>query len=134
MTTLEELFALGKEVRAKYVTKQALERKGYDLDSLIKIARRTLEEGGKGYKYPLKEFAEVIGFEPKGRIKREDKIAETNISLPNDLRNFIEKKRIEGFDDTVRIRMDREGMVIVEPYKRYLERLEKKKRGKKEKE
>ena len=111
-------------------------RERYNLDALIEIAKRTLKSG-VAYKYPHKEFAEVIKFEPVGKIQRPASGGlvggDFNISLPADLRAFIETQHIEGFDDTVRIRMNREGKVVVEPYKEYQKRLEKRRKTKKKK-
>ncbi|MCK4732046.1 MAG: hypothetical protein KAT65_06250 [Methanophagales archaeon] len=112
-------------------------RERYNFDALIEIAKRTLKNK-EAYKYPHKEFAEVIGFEPVGKMKRptdsggiiED---EYNISLPNDLRAFVESKPIEGFDDTVRIRMSREKKVVVEPFKEYQKRLKQRKEKRRKK-
>jgi hypothetical protein len=133
MVTLEELLGEGEKVvkGEKKKPKEGEIRERYNFDALIEIAKRTLKNK-EAYKYPHKEFAEVIGFEPVGKMKRptdsggiiED---EYNISLPNDLRAFIESKPIEGFDDTVRIRMSREGKVVVEPYKEYQKRLKQRK-------
>jgi len=137
MATLEELLREGEKVvkGEKKKPKESEIKERYNLDDLIEIAKRTLKSR-EVYKYPHKEFAEVIGFNPIGKIKRptdsggeiED---EYNISLPNDLRAFIESKPIEGFDDTVRIRMSREGKVIVEPYKDYRDRIDKRRKKKK---
>jgi hypothetical protein len=76
-------------------------RDRYNLDALLEMAKRTLIEG-ETYRYPHKEFAEVIGFEPIAKIKRpirdergnviERKETEYNVSIPNDLRAFIESK------------------------------------------
>jgi hypothetical protein len=136
MTTLEELFEKGKKViKEKKRPKESELRDRYNIDALLEIARRTLIEG-ETYRYPHKEFAEVIGFDPISIIKRpikdeEDRIIERieteyNVSIPNDLRAFIESKNIDRFDDTVRIRMDRKGNVIVEPYKEFQSRKDKK--------
>ncbi|MBA7529054.1 hypothetical protein ES705_21246 [subsurface metagenome] len=136
MATLEELIRKGEKVvkGEKKKPKENEIRERYNLDALIEIAKRTLKSK-EAYKYPHKEFAEVIGFDPMGKIKRpasggvlED---EYNISLPNDLRAFIESGPMDGFDDTVRIRMSRERKVIVEPYKDYKDRIDKKRKKKK---
>ena len=139
MVTLEELLGEGKKVvkGEKKKPKESEVRERYNFDALIEIAKRTLKNK-EAYKYPHKEFAEVIGFNPIGKIKRptdgggitEDKY---NISLPNDLRAFIENSKIESFDDTVRIRMNREGKVIVEPFIEYRKRIEKKRKTRKKK-
>jgi len=137
MVTLEELLREGEKVvkGEKKKLKESEIRERYNFDALIEIAKRTLKSG-EAYKYPHKEFAEVIGFDPVGKIKRPTNsggiIEEVyNISLPNDLRAFIESFPIEGFDDTVRIRMSREGKVIVEPYKDYKDRIDKRRKKKK---
>ena len=139
MVTLEELLRKGEKVvkGEKKKPKESEIRERYNLDALFEIAKRTLKSG-EAYKYQHKDFAEVIGFDPIGKIKRptdsggiiED---EYNISLPSDLRAFIESypSPIEGFDDTVRIRMSRDGKVIVEPYKNYKDRINKKRKKKK---
>lgn len=129
MVTLEELLEKGEKAikGEKNRPKESEIRNRYNLDALLEIVRRTLKSGG-AYKYPHREFAEVVGFDPVGKIQRhtnsgvmsDDKY---NISLPSDLRAFIESAPIEGFDDTVRIRMNREGKVVVEPYKEYQKRL-----------
>ena len=139
MVTLEELLGEGKRVvkGEKKKPKESEIRERYNFDALIEIAKRTLKNK-EAYKYPHKEFAEVIGFEPVGKMKRptdsggiiED---EYNISLPNDLRAFIESKPIEGFDDTVRIRMSREKKVVVEPFKEYQKRLKQRKEKRRKK-
>jgi len=140
MVTLEELLEKGEKVvkGEKKKPRESEIRKRYNLDALIEIAKITLEQG-EAYKYPHREFAELIGFDPVGKMQRpasgglvED---DFNISLPVDLRAFIESKTIEGFDDTVRIRMNREGKVVVEPYKEYQKRLKQRKerRSKKDK-
>lgn len=139
MVTLEELLGEGKRVvkGEKKKTKESEIRERYNFDALIEIAKRTLKNK-EAYKYPHKEFAEVIGFEPVGKMKRptdsggiiED---EYNISLPNDLRAFVESKPIEGFDDTVRIRMSREKKVVVEPFKEYQKRLKQRKEKRRKK-
>ena len=138
MTTLEELLEEGEKVirEEKKKPKESELRDRYNLDALLEMAKRTLIEG-ETYRYPHKEFAEVIGFEPIAKIKRpirdergnviERKETEYNVSIPNDLRAFIESKNIDRFDDTVRIRMDRKGNVIVEPYKEFQRRKDKKK-------
>lgn len=132
MVTLEELLKKGKKVvkGEKKKPKESDMRYRYNLDALLEIAKITLKQG-ETYKYPHKEFAELIGFDPVGKIQRpasggivED---DFNISLPADLRAFIESGPIEGFDDTVRIRMNREGEVIVEPYKEFQKRLKQRK-------
>jgi hypothetical protein len=137
MVTLEELLREGKKVvkGEKKKPKESEIRERYNFDALTEIAKRTLKNG-EAYKYPHKEFAEVIGFDPIGKIKRptnsggiiEDKY---NISLPNDLRAFIENSKIESFDDTVRIRMSRDGKIVVESYKEYQKRLEKRRKTRK---
>jgi hypothetical protein len=91
MVTLEELLGEGEKVvkGEKKKPKEGEIRERYNFDALIEIAKRTLKNK-EAYKYPHKEFAEVIGFEPVGKMKRptdsggiiED---EYNISLPNDL-------------------------------------------------
>jgi len=139
MVTLEELLKEGEKVikGEKKRPKESEIKERYNLEAFIEIAKRTLKSG-EAYKYPHKEFAEVIGFSHIGKIKRptdsggeiED---EYNISLPNDLRAFIESKPIEGFDDTVRIRMSRDGKVVVEPYKEYQKRLKQRKEKRKKK-
>ena len=139
MVTLEELLGEGEKVAKgeKKKPKESEIRERYNFDALIEIAKRTLKNK-EAYKYPHKEFAEVIGFEPVGKMKRptdsggiiED---EYNISLPNDLRAFIESKSIEGFDDTVRIRMSRDRKIVVEPFTEYQRRLEKRKKTRKKK-
>jgi len=139
MVTLEELLGEGKRVvkGEKKKPKESEIRERYNFDALIEIAKRTLKNK-EAYKYPHKEFAEVIGFEPVGKMKRptdsggiiED---EYNISLPNDLRAFVESKPIEGFDDTVRIRMSREKKVVVEPFKEYQKRLKQRKEKRRKK-
>ena len=138
MTTLEELLEEGEKVikEEKKKPKESELRDRYNLDALLEMAKRTLIEG-ETYRYPHKEFAEVIGFEPIAKIKRpirdergnvmERRETEYNVSIPNDLRAFIESKNIDRFDDTVRIRMDRKGNVIVEPYKEFQRRKDKKK-------
>jgi len=138
MTTLEELLEEGEKVikEEKKKPKESELRDRYNLDALLEMAKRTLI-GGETYRYPHKEFAEVIGFEPIAKIKRpirdergnviERKETEYNVSIPNDLRAFVESKNIDRFDDTVRIRMDRKGNVIVEPYKEFQRRKDKKK-------
>jgi|Cruoilmetagenom7_1024161.scaffolds.fasta_scaffold92350_1 hypothetical protein len=138
MTTLEELLEEGEKVikEEKKKPKESELRDRYNLDALLEMAKRTLIEG-ETYRYPHKEFAEVIGFEPIAKIKRPirdergnvigRKETEYNVSIPNDLRAFIESKNIDRFDDTVRIRMDRKGNVIVEPYKEFQRRKDKKK-------
>jgi hypothetical protein len=132
MVTLEELLKKGEKVvkGEKKKPKEGEIRGRYNLDALIEIAKITLKRG-EAYKYPHRDFAELIGFDPVGKIQRpasgglvED---EFNISLPADLRAFIESGPIEGFDDTVRIRMNREGKVIVEPYKEFQKRLKQRK-------
>lgn len=133
MVTLEGLLEKGERVvkGEKKKPKESEIRERYNLDALVEMAKITLKSG-EAYKYPHKEFAEVIGFDPVGKMQRpasggsvtED---EYNISLPNDLRAFIESGPIEGFDDTVRIRMNREGKVVVEPYKEYQKRLKQRK-------
>jgi len=139
MVKLEELLGEGEKVikGEKKEPKESEMRERYNVDALTEIAKRTLKNG-EAYKYPHKEFAEVIGFDPVGKIKRptnsggiiEDKY---NISLPNDLRAFIESKPIEGFDDTVRIRMSREKKVVVEPFKEYQKRLKQRKEKRRKK-
>ena len=137
MATLEDLLKEGEKV-VKGEKKKPQEsdiKERYNLDALVEIAKRTLKSG-EAYKYPHKEFAEVIGFNPIGKIKRPTNSGditedEYNISLPNDLRAFIESCSLEGFDDTVRIRMGREGKVIVEPYKDYKDRIDKRKKRRK---
>ncbi|VUT24282.1 MAG: hypothetical protein MASP_00427 [Candidatus Methanolliviera sp. GoM_asphalt] len=138
MTTLRELLEEGEKVikEEKKKPKESELRDRYNLDALLEMAKRTLIEG-ETYRYPHKEFAEVIGFEPTAKIKRpirdgrgnvmERRETEYNVSIPNDLRAFIESKNIDRFDDTVRIRMDRKGNVIVEPYKEFQRRKDKKK-------
>jgi len=132
MVNLEELLGKGEKVvkGEKKKPKESEIRERYNLDALLEIAKRTLKSG-EAYKYPHREFAEVIKFEPVGKIQRpasggvvED---DFNISLPADLRAFIETQHIEGFDDTVRIRMNREGKVVVEPFKEYQKRLKQRK-------
>ena len=132
MSTLEDLLEKGEKVvkGEKKKPKESEIRERYNLDALIEIAKITLKSG-EAYKYPHKEFAELIRFEHVGKIQRpvsggvtED---EYNVSLPNDLRAFIENGPIEGFDDTIRIRMNREGKVIVEPYKEFQKRLKQRK-------
>lgn len=129
MVTLEELLRKGEKLKkVKKEPKESEIRDRYNLDALIEIAKRTLKDG-EAYTYPHKEFAEVIGFNPVGKIRRStdsgDIIEEEyNISLPNDLRAFIESRPIEDFDDTVRIRMSG-SEVVVEPFKEYKKRLEK---------
>ena len=137
MATLEDLLNRGEKVvkGEKKKPKESDIKERYNLDALVEIAKRTLKSG-EAYKYPHKEFAEVIGFNPIGKIKRPTNSGditedEYNISLPNDLRAFIESSQIEGFDDTVRIRMGREGKVVVEPYKEYKDRIDKKKKRRK---
>ena len=139
MVTLEELLGEGEKVvkGEKKKPKESEIRERYNIDALIEIAKRTLKSE-EAYKYPHKEFAEVIGFEPVGKIKRptnsggiiEDKY---NISLPNDLRAFIENSKIEGFDDTVRIRMSRDGKIVVEPFTEYQKRLKKRREQRRKK-
>lgn len=131
MATLEELLGKGEKVvkGEKKKPKESEIRERYNLDALIEIAKRTLKNG-EAYKYPHKEFAEIIGFNPVGKIRRPANSGDIteenyNISLPNDLRAFIESKPIEDFDDTVRIRMSRDEKVVVEPFKAYKKRLEK---------
>ena len=134
MVTIEELLRKGEKVveGEKKKPKESEIRERYNFDALLEIAKRTLKSK-EAYKYPHKDFAEVIGFDSVGKIKRltdsggiiED---EYNISLPSDLRAFIESRLIEGFDDTVRIRMSREGKIIVEPYRDYRDRVDKKKK------
>ena len=139
MATLEDLLKKG-EVVIKGEKKKPGESdiKGrYNLDALIEIAARTLKSN-EAYKYPHKEFADVIGFNPIGKIKRPTNSGditedEYNISLPNDLRAFIESTTIVGFDDTVRIRMNRDGYVVVEPYKEYQKRLKQRKEKRRKK-
>jgi len=137
MVTLEELLEKGEKV-AKGEKKKPREseiRERYNLDALIEIAKITLKRG-EAYKYPHREFAELIGFDPVGKIQRPASsgvVDEYNISLPGDLRAFIESKPIEGFDDTVRIRMNREGKVVVEPYKEYQKRLKQRKEKRRKK-
>lgn len=138
MTTLRELLEEGEKVikEEKKKPKESELRDRYNLDALLEMAKRTLIEG-ETYRYPHKEFAEVIEFEPIAKIKRpirdergnvmERRETEYNVSIPNDLRAFIESKNIDRFDDTVRIRMDRKGNVIVEPYKEFQRRKDKKK-------
>lgn len=132
MVTLEELLEKGEKVLKgeKKKPKESEIRERYNLDALIKIANRTLKSG-EAYKYPHKEFAELIGFDPIGKIQRPASGGTVddafNISLPADLRAYIESGPIEGFDDTVRIRMNREGKVIVEPYKEFQKRLKQRK-------
>ena len=137
MVTLDELLREGEKVvkGEKKKPKESEIKERYNLDALIEIAKRTLKSG-EAYRYPHKEFAEVIGFNPIGKIKRPTNsggITEDiyNISLPSDLRAFIESCPIEGFDDTVRIRMSRDKKVIVEPYKDYKDRIYKKRKKKK---
>ena len=128
MVTLEALLKKGEKVEkgAKKKPEEKDLRERYNMDALLEIAKRTLKSG-EAYKYPHQEFAAVIGFEPVGKIQRQAKGAlvedDFNISLPNDLRAFLENGPLEGFDDTVRIRMNREGKVVVEPYKEYQKRL-----------
>jgi len=128
MVTLEDLLKKGEKVEkgAKKKPEESEMRARYNVDALLEIAKRTLKVG-EAYKYPHREFAAVIRFEPVGKIQRpsngtlvED---DYNISLPNDLRAFLESGPVDGFDDTVRIRMNREGKVVVEPYKEYQKRL-----------
>jgi hypothetical protein len=139
MATLEELLREGERVvkGEKKKPKESEIKERYKLDALVEIAKRTLKSR-EVYKYPHKEFAEVIGFNPIGKIKRPTDSGgeieeEYNISLPNDLRAFIESKPIEGFDDTVRIRMSRDGKVVVEPYKEYQKRLKQRKEKRRKK-
>jgi len=128
MVTLEQLLKKGEKVEkgAKKKPEESELRERYNIDALLEIAKRTLK-AGEAYKYPHREFAAVIGFEPVGKIQRPASGAqvedEYNVSLPNDLRAFIESGPVDGFDDTVRIRMNREGKVVVEPYKEYQKRL-----------
>jgi len=139
MASLEELLKRGEKVvkgeKKKPGESEIKER--YNLESLVEIAKQTLKSG-EAYKYPHKEFAEVIGFDPVGKIKRTTNSAgitedEYNISLPSDLRAFIENKPIEGFDDTVRIRMSRDEKVIVEPYKDYKNRVDNRRKRRRKK-
>jgi hypothetical protein len=137
MVTLEELLREGEKVvkGEKKRPKESDIRERYNFDALIEIAKRTLKSR-EAYKYPHKEFAEVIGFDPMGKMQRPLNSGgvvddEYNISLPNDLRAFIESGHIEEFDDTVRIRMNREGKVVVEPYKEYQKRLKQRKEKRK---
>lgn len=138
MATLEDLLEKGEKVvkGEKKKPRESEIRERYNLDALIEIAKITVKRG-EAYKYPHKDFAELIGFDPVGKIQRpasgglvED---DFNISLPADLRAFIETQHIEGFDDTVRIRMNREGKVVVEPYKEYQKRLKQRKERSKRK-
>jgi len=128
MVTLEELLKKGEKVvkNSKKKPKERDIKELYNLDALLEIAKRTLKSGDV-YKYPHKEFAELIGFNPVGKIQRPASRGvlkdDYNISIPNDLRAFIESGPLEGFDDTVRIRMSRDGRVVVEPYKQYQKRL-----------
>jgi hypothetical protein len=132
MVNLEELIEKGEKVvkGEKKKPNESEIRERYNLDAIIEIAKITLKNG-EAYKYPHKEFSDLIGFNPVGRIQRPASSGfvgdEFNISLPADLRAFIESGPIEGFDDTVRIRMNREGKVIVEPYKEYQKRLKQRK-------
>lgn len=132
MITLEELLKKGETVvkGEKKKPKESEIRDRYNLDALIEIAKITLKRG-EAYKYPHKEFSELIGFDPVGKIQRPASGGTVdgafNISLPADLRAYIESGPIEGFDDTVRIRMNREGKVIVEPYKEFQKRLKQRK-------
>ena len=139
MVTLEQLLKRGEKVekgaRKKPEEKEMRER--YNMDALLEIAKRTLKSG-EAYKYPHREFAAVIGFEPVGQIQRssdgKDVVEDDyNISLPNALRAFIESGPVDGFDDTVRIRMNREGKVVVEPYKEYQKRLKQRREKKRKK-
>ena len=139
MVTLEELLREGEKVvkGEKKKPKESEIRERYNFDALIEIATRTLKSG-EAYKYPHKEFADVVGFNPVGKIQRptnsgDIKEDEYNISLPNDLRAFIESQPIEGFDDTVRIRMNREGKVVVELFKEYQKRLKQRKEKRRKK-
>jgi hypothetical protein len=139
MVTLEALLKKGEKVEkgAKKKPEESEMRERYDLDALIEIAKRTLK-AGEAYKYPHREFAAVIGFEPVGKIQRSSggkDVTEDdyNISLPNDLRTFLESGPVDGFDDTVRIRMNREGKVVVEPYKEYQKRLKQRREKKRKK-
>jgi len=138
MVTLEDLLGKGEKVvkGEKKKPKESEIRERYNLEALLEIAKRTLKRG-EAYKYPHREFAELIGFEHVGKIQRpasgslvED---DFNISLPADLRAFIETQHIEGFDDTVRIRMNREGKVVVEPFKEYQKRLKQRKERRRKK-
>ena len=129
MVTLEALLKKGEKVEkgAKKKPEESELRERYNIDALLEIAKRTLK-AGEAYKYPHREFAAVIGFEPVGKIQRssggKDVVEDDyNISLPNDLRAFIESGPVDGFDDTVRIRMNRERKVVVEPYREYQKRL-----------
>ena len=139
MASLEELLKRGERV-VKGEKKKPGEseiRERYNLEALVEIATQTLKSG-EAYKYPHKEFAEVIGFDHIGKIKRPTNSGditedEYNISLPSDLRAFIESGPIEGFDDTVRIRMSRDGYVVVEPYKEYQKRLKQRKEKRRKK-
>ena len=142
MVTLEQLLKKGEKVvkGEKKKPKENELRNRYNLDALLEIAKRTLKNG-EAYQYPHGEFADVIGFEPVAKTKKlvrdengkiiDEIEIEYNVSLPNDLRVFIESKNIEGFEDTVRIRMSRNGNVIVEPYKEF--QIRKKKNLKKKK-
>lgn len=139
MVTLEELLGEGEKVAKgeKKKPKESEIRERYNFDALIEIAKRTLKNK-EAYKYPHKEFAEVIGFEPVGKMKRPTDSGgiiddEYNISLPNDLRAFVESKPIEGFDDTVRIRMSRDGKIVVEPFKEFQKRLKQRKEKRRKK-
>ena len=71
MTTLRELLKKGEKVikEEKKKPKESELRDRYNLDALLEMAKRTLIEG-ETYRYPHKEFAEVIGFEPIAKIKR----------------------------------------------------------------
>lgn len=133
MVTLEELLEKGEKVlkgEKKKKPKESEIRERYNLDALIDIAKVTLKQG-EAYKYPHREFAELIGFDPVGKIQRPASGGivndNFNISLPADLRAFIESEPIDGFDDTVRIRMSRDGKVVVEPYKEFQKRLKQRK-------
>jgi hypothetical protein len=144
MVTVEELLEKGKKVvkGMKEKPKVGKVKERYNIDALFEIAKRTLKDGA-AYEYPHKEFAEVIGFEPTAKMKRSIKDSEGkvirkeetvyNVSIPVELRNFIESRKIEGFNDTVRIKMDRSGHIVVEPYKEYKKRVGKLRGGRKKK-
>jgi hypothetical protein len=138
MVTLEDLLKKGEKVEkgAKKKPEESEMRARYNVDDLLEIAKRTLKSG-EAYKYPHRDFADLIGFEPVGKIQRpasgQQMEDEYNVSLPNDLRAFLEGGPVNGFDDTVRIRMNREGKVVVEPYREYQKRLKKRREKSKKK-
>ncbi len=69
MATLEELLREGEKLEeVKKKPKESEIRERYNLETLIEIAKRTLKNG-EAYKYPHKEFAEVIGFNPNWENK-----------------------------------------------------------------